>query len=34
MALNKAIEVINNGTKNIPADQESMEAFKEEHFEE
>lgn len=32
MALNKAIEVI-NGTKNIRTDQESMEAFKEEHFE-
>lgn len=29
MTLGKVIEVINNGTKNIPADQESMETFKE-----
>ena len=33
MTLDEAIEVI-NGTKNIQTDQESMEAFKEEHFEE
>ena len=28
MTLDEAIEVINNGTKNISTDQESMEAFK------